>query len=136
MRAARGEEDEGTKHADAPAVVLPTPATQSTGETILEIDHFGACRPDPAPSHAILIDTVVKLHEDRIVEWIVILRLPANPQAITNTSLRRELHLDESSRTRQRVRELRRTSIGIVQTRTARCGRIVHNLIVSGSNSL
>ena len=80
---ARREEDQWPKLSNTPAIVLPTPATQSTRKTILEVDDFRARRADPALRHALRINTVVKLRKDRIVERIVVLRLATNPQAIT-----------------------------------------------------
>src|SRR5262245_52697233 len=86
------------KLTDAPAIVLPTPTTQSTRKTILEIDNLRSGRPDATLRRSILINTVIKLHKDGIIERIVILRLATYPQTIPNTRLRRELHLRKCSR--------------------------------------
>jgi hypothetical protein len=62
-----------------------------------------------------VVHTVIELHEDRVIKGIVALRLATNPQTVSNTGLRRELHLDVSARTRKCIAQLRRAGIWIVQ---------------------
>src|SRR5438045_1416571 len=64
VRAAVCEVDQWPQLTDAPAVVLPAPATQSSREPVFEIDRLRAGRADPAPCRALLIDAVVELHEN------------------------------------------------------------------------
>src|SRR5690348_8448124 len=94
MHARRLEEDLRSKDADAPTVILPTPAADTATGTVFEI-HFRAARSaDAKDRRATAGDAIRKLHPHRVVAPVVVLCFRAEPQSIRPPGFSVESHVE------------------------------------------
>ena len=92
---ARGlEEDLWTKHAYAPAVVLPAPAADATAGTVFKIDLSSRSRAGAKHRRAAAVDAVGKLYPHGVVAPIVVLRFGTDPQTIRPARFGGEGHVE------------------------------------------
>jgi hypothetical protein len=84
------EVDLGTKHADTPAIVLPSPAPDAAAAAVLQIDHGAARGADAECGIAGPIDRVRELDVNRVVTPVVAEGPPPYPQPVGPSRLGHE----------------------------------------------
>src|SRR5947208_8592997 len=88
LRAGRVEVKDGTEHAGAVSVVLPSPTRHARARRVFEIDGRRACGADAEDGRAARVHRVRELDEDGVVAPAIALRPSPHPEAVRAAGFR------------------------------------------------